>query len=76
VTIPPPCHSSTAETPAGPRICLTPPLPDRHYLLLARAGCTQLIRMEETFTAMTMKPARKVIWDSQFPTFFYLFNVL
>jgi hypothetical protein len=39
---------------------------------LAGAGHTQPIRMEETYTATTVKPAKKVIWDSQFQTFFVL----
>jgi hypothetical protein len=46
------------ETPAGSRVFPTSPLPGRHQLLLAGAGRTQPIRMEETFTPTTMKPAR------------------
>jgi hypothetical protein len=37
----------------------------------ARVGHTQSIRMEETYTPMTMKPARTVIISD----FFYIFNV-
>ncbi len=52
--------------------CIFPtlPLPGRQRLLLAGAGRTQQIRLEETYTPMMMKPARKVICDSQFLTFF------
>ncbi len=50
----------------------TLPLPSQQQLLLAEAGRTQQIRLEKTYTPMIMKPARKVICDSQFLTFFKL----
>jgi hypothetical protein len=59
---PAPCHCSAAETPAGSRIFPTLPLPGWHHLLLAGAGHTQPIRMEETYTPMMMKLAMG-IWD-------------
>jgi hypothetical protein len=38
------------ETPVGSLVFPTPPLPGRHQLLLAGAGRTQPIRMEEAYT--------------------------
>jgi hypothetical protein len=66
-----------------------PPSSPRHYsaaeitlvslfsrLHLSRAGesHTQPIRME-TYNPTVMKPSRKVTCDSEFLTFFYIFNV-
>ncbi len=59
----PPCQCSREETPVGSRIFLTLPLPGRHHLLLAGAGRTQPIRMEETYTPTMMKPVRVGICD-------------
>jgi hypothetical protein len=66
---PSPRHCSAAEAPVGSRIFPTPPLTGPPHLLLAGTDRTQQIRIEETYTAMTMKLARKVIWDSQFDFF-------
>jgi hypothetical protein len=60
---PPPCQCSREETLAGSPIFLTLPLLGQHRLLFARAGRTQPIRMEETYTPMMMKPARVGICD-------------
>ncbi len=62
VTFPPlpPCHCSGVKTLVGSHIFPTPPLPGRHGLLLAGGGCTQPIRMEETYTLTMMN--RPGLW--------------
>jgi hypothetical protein len=60
------------ETQAGSRVFPTPPLPGWHHLLLAGAGRTEPIRMEETYTATTMKLARKAVYGIHNFGFFLL----
>ncbi len=66
---PPHPHFSAAVVTTVSNIFPTLPLPGRQRLLLAGVGFKQQFRMEKTYTTTMMKPAKKVICDSQFLTF-------
>ncbi len=72
--LPPLPHATVVQWRLVSCVFSTPPLPGWHRLLLAGAGRTQPIRMEEIYTPMIlqwMRPARLVKCDSPVPDLFF-----